>query len=422
MTTFSVVGPAALRGRLRVPGDKSISHRALMLAALAEGTSRISGLSAGDDVTRTAQAVAAMGAVFDGDRVSGGFSRLHEPGDVVDLGNSGTGIRLLTGLSAAFPWLTVLTGDASVRSRPMERITAPLRRMGAQVDGRGGGGLPPLIVRGGGLQGIDYGPPMASAQVKSAILLAGLGATGETVVREQVATRGHTEEMLRAAGADVSVHKVGEGRVVRLKPSRIRPIDIDVPGDPSQAAFWVTAACITPGSDVVVERVYVGAGRIGFVDVLQRMGADVTVEAAGDNVGDIRARYSRLSGTVVQGGEVPGLQDEIPVLAVAAAVAEGTTTFRDAAELRLKETDRVATITSELGALGVRVEAMTDGLVIHGGGPPSGGQARSHGDHRIAMALAVAGLAGTGWLEIDGWEAVGTSYPGFADDLARLAG
>jgi len=422
VTTFSVVGPAALRGRLRVPGDKSISHRALMLAALAEGTSRISGLSAGDDVTRTAQAVAAMGAVFDGDRVSGGFSRLHEPGDVVDLGNSGTGIRLLTGLSAAFPWLTVLTGDASVRSRPMERITAPLRRMGAQVDGRGGGGLPPLIVRGGGLQGIDYGPPMASAQVKSAILLAGLGATGETVVREQVATRGHTEEMLRAAGADVSVHKVGEGRVVRLKPSRIRPIDIDVPGDPSQAAFWVTAACITPGSDVVVERVYVGAGRIGFVDVLQRMGADVTVEAAGDNVGDIRARYSRLSGTVVQGGEVPGLQDEIPVLAVAAAVAEGTTTFRDAAELRLKETDRVATITSELGALGVRVEAMTDGLVIHGGGPPSGGQARSHGDHRIAMALAVAGLAGTGWLEIDGWEAVGTSYPGFADDLARLAG
>ena len=420
MTRFSVAGPAALRGTIRVPGDKSISHRALMLAALAEGTSRVRGLSTGDDVARTAAAVAAMGAEIDGERISGGFSRLHEPADVVDLGNSGTGIRLLAGFCAAFPWMTVLTGDASVRSRPMERVTIPLRQMGAEVDGRSGGGLPPLVIRGGGLRGIDYAPPMASAQVKSAILLAGLGAQGETVVREQVATRGHTEEMLRLAGADVGVHRVGSGRVVRLKPSRLQPIDLDVPGDPSQAAFWVTAACIVPGSDVLVENVYVGQGRVGFIDVLRRMGADVRVDEVGDNVGNIRARHSRLSGTVVQGDEVPGLQDEIPVLAVAAAVADGTTTFRDAAELRVKETDRVATLSSELGALGVRVEPTDDGLAVQGGPPPAGGLTSSHGDHRIAMALAVAGLAGIGQVEIDGWDAVGTSYPGFADDLAAL--
>jgi len=420
VTTFSVAGPAALRGRLRVPGDKSISHRALMLAALAEGTSRVRGLSRGDDVVRTGAAVASMGAEIDGERVSGGFSRLHEPADVVDVGNSGTGIRLLAGMCAALPWLTVLTGDGSIRTRPMERVTTPLRQMGAEVDGRAGGALPPLVVRGGGLHGIDYAPPVASAQVKSAILLAGLGADGETVVREQVATRGHTEEMLKLAGADITVHRVGAGRVVRLKPSRLRPIDIDVPGDPSQAAFWVTAACIVPGSDVVVEHVYVGAGRVGFIDVLRRMGADVSVEEVGENVGNIRARHSRLSGTLVQGEEIPGLQDEIPVLAVAAALAEGTTTFRDAAELRVKETDRVATLSSELGALGVRVEPTADGLVIQGGPPPVGGHAESHGDHRIGMALAVAGLAGVGQVDIDGWEAVGTSYPEFADDLAAL--
>ena len=419
---FMVEGAGPLRGRIGVPGDKSISHRALMLAALAEGVSRVSGLSDGEDVARTAAAVQAMGAEIDGERISGGTSRLHEPDDVIDLGNSGTGIRLLAGLCAGLPWLTVLTGDGSVRSRPMDRISLPLRQMGASVDGRAGGRLPPLTVRGGGLKGIDYAPPVASAQVKSAVLLAGLSATGETVVREQVATRGHTEELLKEAGADLSIHRIGASRVVRLKPSRLRPFELEVPGDPSQAAFWVVAACIVPGSDVVVERVYVGPGRIGFVDVLQRMGADVTVENVTGTVGDIHARHSKLSGTVVAGDEIPGLQDEIPVLAVAALLAEGTTTFRDAAELRVKETDRLAVLTSELSRLGGRIEAMSDGLVIHGGAPPGGGHTRSHGDHRIAMAMAVAALAGRGPVEIEGWEAVATSYPGFADDLARLAG
>jgi 3-phosphoshikimate 1-carboxyvinyltransferase len=393
-----------------------------MLGAVAEGVSRVRGLSNGEDVVRTARAVSAMGADIAGERISGGTSRLHEPEDVIDVGNSGTGIRLLAGLCAGMPWLTVLTGDASIRGRPMDRVCLPLRQMGAAVDGRAGGRLPPLTVRGGGTRGIDYAPPMASAQVKSAVLLAGLSAQGETVVREGLATRGHTEELLQAAGADISVHRVGSGRVVRLKPSRLRPLDLDVPGDPSQAAFWVVAACIVPGSDVVVEQVYVGPGRAGFLDVLRRMGAEVTLENRSGTVGDIHARHSKLTGTVVAGEEIPGLQDEIPILAVAALVAEGTTVFRDAAELRVKETDRLAALSSELAEVGGRVESLPDGLVVHGGGVPAGGRTRSHGDHRVAMAMAVAGLAGHEPLEIEGWDAVATSYPSFGDDLARLAG
>ena len=419
MSRFSVQGPTALRGRLRVPGDKSISHRALMLAARAEGTSRIRGLSDGDDVLRTAAAVTGMGAVIEGERITGG--RLHEPGSVIDVGNSGTGIRLLAGLCAGLPWLTVLTGDESIARRPMDRIAAPLRQMGAAIDGRSGGRFTPLVIRGGDVHGIDYTPPVASAQVKSAVLLAGLAASGETVVREQIATRSHTEEMLKAAGADITLHRVGPGLVARLRPSRLQAFELDVPGDPSQAAFWVVGACIIPDSDVVVENVYVGPGRAGFLDVLERMGADVTLENHRGQVADIRARHSALSATVVSGPEIPSLVDEIPALAVAAMTAEGTTVFRDAAELRVKETDRVASITSELSALGARAEALSDGLIVHGGQPASGGQVDSHGDHRIAMALAVAGLAGEGTTTIEGWEAVGTSYPAFAEHLAALS-
>lgn len=418
---FVVEGPLSLRGRIRVPGDKSISHRVLMLAGLAEGESRIEGLSRGDDVQRTAAAMTAMGAEVEEGRVVGGMSRLHEPEDVIDLGNSGTGMRLLAGLCAGLPWMTVLTGDASLRSRPMDRVCAPLRQMGAEIDGRAAGVYPPLVLKAGRLRGIDYSPPVASAQVKSALLLAGLAAEGETVVRERIATRSHTEELLALAGAQLTVHPVGTGAVVRVKASRLRPIQVRVPGDPSQAAFWVVAACITPGSDVTIEQVYVGPGRAGFLDVLTRMGADVTLERREGNVADIRARHSKLSGTIVGGDEVPGLIDEIPVLAVAAAVAEGETVFRDAGELRVKETDRIATVGSELAALGSRIEPMADGLVVRGPAPLVGGRVRSHGDHRVAMALAVAAMSGTGRVEIEGWPAVETSYPGFAQDLATLA-
>jgi len=431
VTSLRVVGGQPLRGRVRVPGDKSVSHRALLLGALAEGVSIVRGLSPGDDVARTADAVRALGATVDGHQIHGGRNRLREPDRVLEVGNSGTTLRLTAGLCAGFDWLTVLAGDASIARRPMDRIAEPLRRMGARVDGRDGGRLPPLTVRGGGLESIDYDMPVASAQVKSAILLAGLSAEGETVVREPVPTRAHTEEMLAEAGADILVEEGDEegaedgadggadgGRTIRLRPSSLHPFELDVPGDPSQAAFWVVAACIVPGSDLVVDDVYLGPARAGFLDVLAAMGADV--ERVGER--SLRARHSPdLHGTKVGGDQIPGLIDEIPVLAVAAAVADGATTFAGAGELRVKESDRVATITSELCAFGVKVEPTDDGLVVHGG-VLRGAEVRSHGDHRVAMAMAVAAMAADGDSIVGGWEAVATSYPGFEDDLRRCVG
>ena len=416
MTSFTVSGGRPLRGRITVPGDKSISHRALILAALAEGTSVVRGLSDGDDVARTRAAVEAMGASVDGEKITGGRTRLHEPDDVLDMGNSGTGIRLLAGLCAGLPWLTVLTGDESIRRRPMLRILEPLESMGARLHGRGGR-YAPLVALPAELRGVDVETRVASAQVKSAILLAGLSAEGESRVRQRVATRPHTEELLALAGGDIEVSD--GGRDVRLRPTPLSPFQLDVPGDPSQAAFWLVAACLVPDSDVVVDEVYLGPTRSAFVDVLARMGADI------DRVGpaQVRARYSPdLHGTEVGGGEVSALIDEIPVLAVAAALAEGDTTFRDAGELRVKESDRIATTTAGLAAMGATYELTNDGFVVTGPNTLHGALVTSHGDHRIAMALAVAGLAAHGTTTIDGWEAVATSYPGFEHDLERLCG
>jgi 3-phosphoshikimate 1-carboxyvinyltransferase len=404
MTSFTVEGGAPLRGRIRVPGDKSISHRALLLAARAEGTSVVRGLSTGDDVVRTRLAIYSMGADLDGERITGGVGRLHEPDGIIDVGNSGTAIRLLAGFVAPFPWRTELEGDASVSSRPMDRVAAPLREMGARVAEE----YPPLTIDGGGLHGIDYTVPMASAQVKGCVLLAGLGAEGETTVREHSPTRAHTEEMLAMAGADITV----DGLVVRLRPSRLVPFELDIPGDPSQAAFWVVASLITPGSEIVVENVYNGPARGGFVDVLQRMGGDVQLDGA-----DIVARASALHGTDVAAQEIPSL-DEVPILAVAAAAAEGTTTFHDAGELRIKESDRIATTVEGLTALGVRAVGEGDSLVVHGGGLHAG-VVSSHGDHRIAMAMAVAGLSVEGRTRVEGWDAVATSYPTFEEHLQQ---
>jgi 3-phosphoshikimate 1-carboxyvinyltransferase len=415
-----------VHGRMRVPGDKSISHRALLLAARAEGQSRLAGLSTGQDVAHTLAAIRAFGAGVSSSPhevvVEGGPGRLHEPAEVVDVGNSGTGIRLLAGWAAALDGLTVLCGDESIARRPMDRVAEPLRRMGARIDGRQGGRLPPLVIRGGGLNGIDYRPPVASAQVKGAVLLAGLGATGATTVREAVPTRQHTEELLRLAGADVTV----EAGAVTVRASTLRSFDLDVPGDPSQAAFWVVAACITPGSELTVDHVYAGPGRTGFLDVLRRMGAAVSVSPV-DPVtltASVTAAYGPLHATSVGDAEVPSLIDEIPVLAVAAANASGTTTFADAGELRVKESDRIATVVAALSAVGVRVEPRPDGLVVHGGGGPAGravdgGTIDSAGDHRIAMALAVAGLAARAPIRITGWNSVRTSYPGFEEDYQR---
>ena len=413
MKSFTVRGGTRLRGRLRVPGDKSISHRALLLSALAEGTSVVRGLSGGDDVTRTRTAVEALGARVEGDLIHGGD--LHQAASPIDVGNSGTTIRLLAGLCAGRPWTTVLDGDASVARRPMDRVVAPLRSMGARIEGRDGGRFTPLRIEGGDLHGIDYQLPVASAQVKSAVLLAGLAAEGETVVRERVRTRAHTEELLAACGADLSVEE--GGLVVRVRPSKLRPLDLEIPGDPSQAAFWLVAACLVPGSDLTVESAYVGPARDGFVRVLRRMGADVEIDMQGPTNAELRARHSALRATTVAGDEVAGLIDEIPVLAVAAALAHGTTEFRDAGELRIKESDRIATIARELSALGAQVEPRPDGLVVTGPSRLRGATVDAHGDHRLAMALAVAGLAAEGETTIQGWEAVATSYPDFEDDL-----
>jgi len=412
------VGPSGpLRGRLRMPGDKSISHRALLLAALAEGRSSIGGLSDGADVVGTRKAIEALGApTADEDgRVTVAGGALRESPDVIDVGNSGTTIRLLTGLCAAFPFLTVLAGDESIARRPMDRVAIPLRLMGAAIEGRDDGRFPPLSVRGGDLYGITYRTPVPSAQVKSAVLLAGLGAEGDTVVAEDVPTRAHTEELLARFGADV---ESADGRV-RVRRSRPEPFTYDVPGDPSQAAFWVVAATLVPGSDLVIEDLYLGPARSGFLDVLVRMGADIEIEHDDDaGTGTVRVRAAALHGTTVVGSEIVGL-DEVPALAVAAGAAEGTTRFVDVGELRVKESDRLATVSASVRAVGGSAEVDGDALVI-AGSAIQGGTVDSHGDHRIAMAAAVAGLASAGApVTIDGWEAVATSYPRFEQDLGE---
>lgn len=411
-----VVDPGGpLRGHLRVPGDKSISHRVLMLAALADGSSTIRGLSGGGDVRCTLSIVGQLGADVDEGadgtlRIGGGS--LHEPAEVLDVGNSGTGIRLLAGMLAGLPFRSVLDGDASIRRRPMDRVLAPLAQMGARVSGIDGSTLAPLTIDGGGLTGIDYEPPLASAQVKGCVLFAGLSADGPTTVVEPLRTRMHTEELFAATGIDV----IDEPGRVTVAPGRPRPFEHDVEGDPSQAAFWAVAASIVPGSEVVVGHVYRGPARTGFVDVLRRMGADLHHDPA---TGDLAVRAAALHGTVVGADEVPGLVDEIPVLAVAAACAGGETRFEGVAELRVKESDRLATVEEMLAAMGAAVHVEGDVLVVRGG-RLRGASVRSHHDHRIAMAAAVAALVADGPTTIDGWESVATSYPAFADDLAGL--
>jgi 3-phosphoshikimate 1-carboxyvinyltransferase len=423
----SIAGPRPLRGRLRVPGDKSVSHRALLFSALATGTSRLSGLADGDDVARSRAAIERLG-VRVRDTAGGevvvrgtGFEGLAEPDGVIDCGNSGTSIRLLTGLLAGRPFHSVLTGDASIRARPMARVADPLRAMGARIDGRRGGELAPLSVRGGGLVGRRHELPVASAQVKSALVLAGLQATGPTEIIEPARSRDHTERLLRVLGAPLEEIPGG----VRVMAGQPAGFDLAVPGDPSAAAFFVVGACVTPGSDLVVEDICLNPTRIGFVEVLRRMGAKIDVvvkgERGGEPVGDLRAVASPLVATIMAGGEIPGIIDEIPALAVAAAFADGVTEIADAAELRVKESDRIGTISQELAQLGVAVESRRDGLVIRGGRPRAA-LLKSHGDHRIAMAAAVAANACEGASTVRGWTAIVSSYPSFAEHLDLVTG
>ena len=429
--TLELVGGRPLSGSTTVPGDKSISHRTLLIAALSEGTSTIVGLSGGDDVVRTRRAIEALGATVTDEgpggpgsvTVIGGRSRVAAPEDTIDLGNSGTGMRLLAGVVAAIPGTTRLTGDPSLCSRPMDRVASPLSLMGAVVEGVGERCLPPLTVTGGSLVGIDYTPPMASAQVKGAVLFAGLDADGETVLREPVATRSHTEEMLAEAGADINVEPWAAGRVVRLRRSVLRPRDWVVPGDPSQAAFWAVAGVIVPGSRITVEQIHFGAERIGFLHVLRRMGAAVQFDAGAGDVGSFEAVHSPLRGTTVEAAEIPSL-DEVPILAVAAMVAEGPTRFRDVGELRVKESDRLEGTVRLVEAFGGAAHIEGEDLIVTGGTTLTPGTVDAAGDHRMAMAAAVAASActGPGTSIISGWESVATSYPGFAETLDRLTG
>jgi 3-phosphoshikimate 1-carboxyvinyltransferase len=426
-TDLALHGPHPLRGRLRVPGDKGMSHRALLFAALADGRSRVVGLAGGDDVFRTRRALAQLGVVstIAGSAVTvdgRGVDAFTEPVGIVDCGNSGTTIRLLSGLLAGRPFLSVLTGDDSLLQRPMRRIVEPLRAMGAHVDGRADGSLPPVVVRGGDLVGTAHQLAVASAQVKTALILAGLQARGTTEITEPAPSRDHTERMLAALGAPVA--RVDE-RAVRVTAGAPGPLDFDVPGDPSSAAFWVVAATITPGSELVVEDVALNPTRIAFVEVLVRMGASIEIvttgERLGEPVGELRVVAAPLHGTTVEGATIPWVIDEIPALAVAAAFAEGVTEFRDAGELRVKESDRIATVGDLLTRLQVGVESGADHLVVRGGRPVCA-ELDSHGDHRVAMAGAVAGNALDGETLVRNWRAVTSSYPEFTQDLATLTG
>jgi 3-phosphoshikimate 1-carboxyvinyltransferase len=420
-----------LRGTIAVPGDKSISHRAAMLNALADGEATVQNFLAGEDCLSTLSVLRALGVESSLDTgvpapvlwIRGvGLHGLREAADVLDCGNSGTTMRLMSGILAGQPFHSILSGDASLRTRPMARVAAPLREMGARFDGRDGGRLAPLSIRGGDLHGIRYRMPVASAQVKSSVLLAGLFAAGETIVEEQELTRDHTERMLAAMGANIG----REGPAVRLTPgATLQPLSMRVPNDISAAAFWMVAASIHPDAEIHLTGVGMNPTRTGIIDVLRSMGADLSIEeerqVAGEPVADIVVRSSRLHGTRIDGQYLLSAIDEVPVLAVAAAFATGTTEICDASELRVKESDRLATTVSELTALGVDVTEHPDGMTIEGGSGVRGGDVQSFGDHRLAMALAAAALAGTGDVRIADAEAVAVSYPAFWEHLEQLS-
>jgi 3-phosphoshikimate 1-carboxyvinyltransferase len=424
---FLPAGP--LKGTIRVPGDKSISHRSIMLGALAVGETRVTGLLEGEDVLSSAAAMRAMGAsvqrVGDGEwSVHGvGVGALLQPETPLDMGNSGTSTRLLMGLVASHPIAATFVGDASLSKRPMGRVIEPLSRMGAAFEASEGGRLP-LTVRGAlPAVPIEYRLPVASAQVKSAVLLAGLNTPGITTVIEPVPTRDHSERMLRGFGADLSVEVEADGtRVIRLVgEAELQPQTIEVPGDPSSAAFFIVAALIVPGSEVTIQNVGLNPTRAGIIEVLRQMGGSIDEvnrrEVGGEPVADLVVRHSALKGIEVDPAIAPSMIDEFPALFVAAALAEGTTVTSGLEELRVKESDRITVMATALTAAGARVRETGDGLVIEGTGgeplPGTAGAIATHLDHRIAMSMAVAGLASRAGVEVDDTRPIATSFPAF---------
>lgn len=431
MPDFRVQRAKPIRAEIRVPGDKSISHRAVMLAGLADGRSRVTGFLPSEDCLATVDAMRALGASIERAPddptsldIEGVAMRPTEPRDAIDCGNSGTTMRLLAGILAAQPFRTRLVGDASLSRRPMKRIIDPLEAMGARIEATGDRFSPPLAVEGGVLRAIEYALPVASAQVKSAVLLAGLFTRGTTTVVEPTPTRDHTERMLRA----FRVTTVREGKRISIDGGQMpAACDAFVPGDISSAAFWIVAAAAMPGSELVVRGVGLNPTRTGVLEVLRRMGAQVREEPAegseaGEPFGTVTVQGGTLRGTEIGGSEIPNVIDELPILAVAGAVAGGRTVIRDAAELRVKESDRIACVAAALRAMGAAVDERPDGMVIEGGAPLHGAAIASQGDHRIAMAFAIAGLFATGETVIGDTDCVNTSYPGFESVLKeRLA-
>ncbi len=414
-----------LTGHIRVPGDKSISHRSVMLGSLAEGASVVTGLLEGEDVLSTLAAFRAMGVQAEGPTggkliIHGvGLRGLKAPRHALDMGNSGTAMRLMAGILAGQSFDSELIGDESLSKRPMKRVADPLRTMGASI-GTSEGGRPPLIIKGGQkLRGIDYHMPVASAQVKSCLLLAGLYAEGETIVTEPAPTRDHTERMLRGFGYHVQT----QGAHIRLRSGgKLKACNIDVPADISSATFFLVGASIAPGSDLLIEHVGINPTRIGVLNILKFMGANLELlnsrEVGGEPVADIRVRAAKLQGIRIPEDQVPLAIDEFPALFIAAACAKGETVLTGAHELRVKESDRIAVMAQGLKRLGIDARETPDGIIIQGG-RLRGGEIDSHGDHRIAMAFAVAGLCADGPITVQDCKNVDTSFPGFAQLAAR---
>ena len=430
----SVLPAKELTGTLVPPADKSVSHRAAILNSLAAGEVVIDNFSEGADCASTLRCLRLLGvsaekmAPGDGSSeapklrlASPGLENFHEPEDILNAENSGTTMRFIMGLLGNTPFVSVVTGDHSLRARPMGRVVQPLRLMGAQVMGRGGDSLAPLVIRGGELSGIEYTMPVASAQLKSALVMAALFAKGETVLLQPALSRDHTERMLRAMGADI----VEDGLALVVRPGpQLRPLDVTVSGDISSAAFWMVAAAAHPNARIRLANVGVNPTRAGVLDVLRDMGARISVEnprtEGGEPVADLLIESSELNGVEIAGDMIPIVQDEIPALALAASLARGVTTIRDAQELRYKESDRLHATATELSRLGARIEELPDGLVIEGTGSLKGGTCSSYGDHRLAMTLGVAGLLADEEVVITESEVVDVSYPNFWEDLASL--
>ena len=430
----TIARPRTLRGEIIAPGDKSISHRAIMFNALSHtGTARVTNFSPGADCTSTVEIMRSLGVEItresgqdgmgDSLTVKGvGLNGLLEPADVLDAGNSGTTTRLMSGILAGRDIVTILTGDDSLKSRPMGRVVDPLRKMGAEITGRAGGSLAPLVFYGGSLKGTKYEMPVASAQLKSCLLLAGLRADGKTTLTQPAESRDHTERMFSAMG----VKLVKSGLDLTLEPSELDTVDVEVPGDISSAAFWMIAGLCHPDAELLIKNVGINPTRAGIITALQMMEANLTIinekEIAGEPVADILVKSSQLKAIEISGDIVPLLIDEIPVIAVAAALAEGTTVVRDAAELRVKETDRISASVSWLNRAGIDAEATDDGMIVPGVGSIRGGQFQSYDDHRLAMSLGVAGLVSEEPITILDPEVAGVSYPGFWETVEELGG